>query len=455
MKNRFIIIYSVFASLIFVFSICFFGYNLYSEYSFNQNRAAKKYKYLVATVDRAFSNQEQTSEQALISIKKMIGDGADFSYIEIKEDNNSILLYPTGTKKKETESKLTKPFQSSIKINDTYYQITANIYLIKPSSVYYYARTSFLIVLIITVITIIMIVYIGMTESKSEIEYEEEKNDQLSEENKYADSDEDYLKDDENATIDLNDEQSISDKNDDMQTEATSETAIETTKEIDCLEQKQEADESLTKTEDVPQLSSEKTQQQSEEYQQLGESQQKAELPYAEVEPLEIKENNSPSGLFDPETGIGWELYLMTRLDNEIDRAIASEIDLSIFVIKISGENHSTEKFKNVCNYLSIQFQFKDLIFEYKDDCIVCIKLSTDIEEALIFADKIYEDISDMIEKDRCNIGISSRSIRIVSGERILLEATQALEHSLREKDSPVIAFKVDSEKYRKFLEQN
>ena len=116
-------------------------------------------------------------------------------------------------------------------------------------------------------------------------------------------------------------------------------------------------------------------------------------------------------------------------------------------------KNITQETVKNVCNYLSIQFQFKDLLFKYKEDCIVAIKISMNVDEALKLADKLYIDISNIVNNKDTRIGISSRSIRMVGGERLLLEAEQAIEHS--DANSPVIAFRVDSEKYRQMMEQN
>ena len=77
------------------------------------------------------------------------------------------------------------------------------------------------------------------------------------------------------------------------------------------------------------------------------------------------------------------------------------------------------------------------------------------LDEALNFADKIHADISQILEQKQCYIGISTRSIRIVSGERLFNEALAAVEHAKNEEDSPIIAFRVDVEKYRQFLEQN
>lgn len=78
-----------------------------------------------------------------------------------------------------------------------------------------------------------------------------------------------------------------------------------------------------------------------------------------------------------------------------------------------------------------------------------------DVDSAISFADKLYNDISNIIENKKCYIGITSRSIRMVTGERLMLEAEQAVEHAIEDKDSPIIAFRVDSDKYRQMLEQN
>ena len=112
-----------------------------------------------------------------------------------------------------------------------------------------------------------------------------------------------------------------------------------------------------------------------------------------------------------------------------------------------------SEIFKNVCNYLAIQFQFKDLLFEHKNDSIIAIKISMNVDEALNLADKLYSDICNILNNRNCRIGISSRSIRMVTGERLILEAEQSIEHT--DATSPVIAFRVDSEKYRQLMEQN
>ena len=66
------------------------------------------------------------------------------------------------------------------------------------------------------------------------------------------------------------------------------------------------------------------------------------------------------------------------------------------------------------------------------------------VDEALTMADKLYNDICNIVNNKTPRIGISSRSIRMVGGDRLILEAEQAIEHT--EAAAPVIAFRVDSE---------
>ena len=75
------------------------------------------------------------------------------------------------------------------------------------------------------------------------------------------------------------------------------------------------------------------------------------------------------------------------------------------------------------------------------------------VDEALTLAEKLYKDICNIVNTKAVRIGISSRSIRMVIGKRLVLEAEQAIEHS--DDTAPVIAFRVDSEKYRRLMEQN
>ena len=446
MKNRFIVVYSVFAIAVFVFSISFFGFNLYKEYSTNTSKTESRYTNLVNDIRTLSYNQEANNSTYVQGIKNAVGDAGYYSFIQVRRNGETIVLYPSGKMKEETVSRLTKNYNSTLTVNKQNVTVDCNLYLIRPDSIFYYARISFLMILIITIITIIMIIYLNLSEASSDVISLEEEDDEaaLDEE---EESEEEVITEESTST-----ETEAVEESEDVSEEA------EEPEETEKPEEENESHAQVTPEEVKAILSEPLTDEQAKtEEKAAAETAPAAEAPAVEPAKLPVDEiapaSTEPSGLFDPDTGIGWESYLLTRLDNEIDRATASEIDLSLFVFKLPSVERKSEVFKNICNYLAIQFQFKDLLFEHRNDCIVAIQISMNVDEALNLADKLYSDISNMINSNSCRIGISSRSIRMVSGARLILEAEQAIEHA--DAKSPVIAFRVDSEKYRQLMEQN
>ena len=479
MKNKFIIFYTVFASAIFAFAIAFFGVNIYKEYSQGQARANQRYNTLITDIKAYNSIDKNISETSLSNIKSVLKDFNDFSFIQIKLNDSEILKYPKDVSAELTVSNLTKTFSSNFNTQNGQFEILCNLYLLRPSSIYYYAKISFIIILIVTLITIILIFYINSQEKQFSAKVSSEADSEFLNENDF-DSE---LQLDENISgsssevesssiqqnsvnsidldIDLSSESEQNKKSFDEYSEQIFD--LENNTEIDTEIQQTDSEYSALNPEDK---NNEDSQTENEE-KEIPASLPDYESPVI-IESSDVKENNdaenapasdssesNPSGLFNPVTGLGWESYLDTRLENEINRAISSEIDISVFIINIPNLERESEESKKVSEYLSLQFQFKDLLFEYKNDCIVAIKISMNLDDALNFADKIHAEIMQIINQKECYIGISTRSIRIVSSERLLNEAWAALEHAKQEEDSPIIAFRVDADKYRQFLEQN
>ncbi len=455
MKNRFILIYTIFATAVFIFAISFFGFNLFREYKTNLEKSDIKFTELVNNVRTLSYNKSENDASYIKGIKDYVGDPSAYSFIHIRRDNETVIFYPTGKSREETVSKLTRSFTENLTVNKQPLFVDCNIYLIRPDSIFYYARTSFLMILIITIITIIMIIYLNISENTSDVISFEENDEEEAEEEKEGFADTEITETSKEVTEDTVEEKQATAQEEESETteveapQAESTTETEATPESDAQPEIEEESHAEVTPEEVQAILSEP----------LTDAQtQEAKLPLEEVKPAALdvtqdSDSNEPAGLYNPETGIGWESYLSVRLNNEIDRSTASEIDLALFIIKLINVEKTSEIFKNVCNYLTIQFQFKDLLFEYKDDCIVAIKISMNVDEALNLADKLYADICNIINSKDCRIGISSRSIRMVAGDRLILEAEQAIEHS--DSTSPVIAFRVDSEKYRQLMESN
>ncbi len=166
----------------------------------------------------------------------------------------------------------------------------------------------------------------------------------------------------------------------------------------------------------------------------------------------------TPAGLYSDKTGFCWESYMIPRLDNELSRAAASNQDLSFFAIKISDINWETEEGKELAKSISETINFPDCIFESGVDGCTAIMPNVRIDESLATADALYSNITDILDRydnadnHSIGIGISARSLRIISGERLSNEASEALNHALQDKESPIVAFKVNPQKYRNFL---
>ena len=479
MKNKFIILYTVFASAIFAFAIAFFGVNIYKEYSQGQARANQRYNTLITDIKAYNSIDKNISETSLSNIKSVLKDFNDFSFIQIKLNDSEILKYPKDVSAELTVSNLTKTFSSNFNTQNGQFEILCNLYLLRPSSIYYYAKISFIIILIVTLITFILIFYINSQEKQFSAKVSSEADAELLNEN---DFDSKFQLDEnlsgsssevETSSIQQNSVNSIDlDIDLSSESEQNKNSFDEDSEQIFDLEKNTEMETEIQQTDSEDGTLNPEDKNNEDSQTENEEKEIPASLPDYEspviIESSDVKENNdaenapasdssesNPSGLFNPVTGLGWESYLDTRLENEINRAISSEIDISVFIINIPNLERESEESKKVSEYLSLQFQFKDLLFEYKNDCIVAIKISMNLDDALNFADKIHAEIMQIINQKECYIGISTRSIRIVSSERLLNEAWAALEHAKQEEDSPIIAFRVDADKYRQFLEQN
>ncbi len=404
MKKSFTIIYSIIAGLIIIFAISFFAVNLYNENTHGELRTQVRFEKMANAVNTAVSKQNISTAELTRQIQNAIGDTKDFSYIKIVSQGKTIYVYPENfSEADDTQSNLILSYKKTGSQNT---QINAGLYTLRPGTIFYYAKISFFIILIVALITIILILFTNQFDNKkvplikkqtpvknniinSAIEEDEEK-----EENDYE----------------------VEDEKDEV--EETVEPVKETVEPV--------------KVPAAP-----------------------AELPVKDFEPVELSENNSERGLFSEDTGLGWESYLLTRLENELNRATASELDLSLFIIKINGITRKNPLIKKICDYLIVEFQFKDLLFEYQEDCVCALKISMTLEDAVSFAERLGKEIKELLPEENLDvyIGISSRGIRMVSGERLLKEADEAVMHAMEDKTCPVVGFKADAVKYRKFIE--
>ena len=152
----------------------FFGYNLYSEYQTNQEKSEKQFNQLVNNIKYLSTQHKDNNSEYADAVKQAIGNPASFAFIELQRNGQTVLLYPAGKTKQETTSKMVRPFENTFSVDSKNINFVCNYYLVHPNSIFYYARVSFLMILIITLITVIMIIYLNLTEAGTSLVTSEE-----------------------------------------------------------------------------------------------------------------------------------------------------------------------------------------------------------------------------------------------------------------------------------------
>jgi len=158
----------------------------------------------------------------------------------------------------------------------------------------------------------------------------------------------------------------------------------------------------------------------------------------------------APEGLFSPITGIGWESYLEVRLDSELERATANELDVAFFLIRLPGVVRTDLISRKVIKLLLDLFKFRDLVFEYgTDGFAVCVQ-NLNLDQAMAQAHQLHEGIRalyrDLDFSASVYIGVTTRSSRVLPAVRMIEEAKGAVQKAESETDVPIVAYRVSPE---------
>lgn len=447
MKRTTVIIYSVLISIIFITSISFFGYNIYSEFKFGNERTRKTFQHFTNKIEKN-SNSEKKDYLSYIE------NPSDFLAISVKENNKIVLKTPESLNddfSNITNTTFVKVYSKKIIQDNKTIDINVALYTLRPSKIFHYASYSFIVILIATIFTIIIISYITLTEKKQTNSLHQEKkpetfsaaHDKILHEDNQESTNEDIQAE----PIEYTKEENIDD---------------EEIEELEWPEHKFILESESTNDNDIDQI--EQSEEQNDFTQDTTEDEQVEQyektdnyvtnpVPYT-ISPSDTSEINK--NIYSEITGISKEISLTTKLENDLVHATSSEQDLSLFIVKIPGLTYSDENTKEVVNVLLQQFLYRDTIFEFENDGFAVIKSDMTIETAEEKADFIYKNLQELNLEKPIFIGISSRSIRMLSADRLIKEAKEALNHAIESKDeSPIIGFHVDVEKYREYIKNN
>ena len=148
------------------------------------------------------------------------------------------------------------------------------------------------------------------------------------------------------------------------------------------------------------------------------------------------------------EDDAGWKSFIADRLDLEIDKCASSGEDLALVVMQVTDEV-SGEEYRKIIDEAIASLSMRDLIYEKKDNCICLILPGVDLKAGITKSEVFRNRAAFNI-----HMGISARSGRLMKGERLMLEAATALEKALEDPLSPIVAFKIDPDKYREFIKK-
>ena len=430
---------------------------LAAEYSYGEERAQRTVTHIISAIKKDGSN---------FDMQQAAGNLQDYQGLYLYKNSLPVYCYPQKDEIQMNDTNLVRVFQSSVQKGGDTFTLKAAVYLLSPASIFYYVRFSFIIIMTATILTAILLIYISVTEKQNS--FEDINAEQEDEPQKSELQSEGVIKDSEpqeNQEITQEVRKNTEDEPDDVIAADNPDSTAASQPENNANNGQENeitgSSANLSFDEEAAAKEKEYTADNVDADDLDGSDTVKAvpaqEAAYHEAQTAA----DSKRDFFSPVTGFGWEQNFKLRLDSELVRAASSELDLSLFIIKIMGLKFTDTAASAICEYLLEEFQFRDMIFEFGEDGFAVIKTDMSIEQAENLAGLIHTKLSQLIagydskSALACYIGISSRSIRMLSAERLIMEAKEALNHSIEDKDSPITGFHVDIEKYREFLNNN
>lgn len=443
MSKRFVIAYSVIAFLVLLFSIGLFSVSIYSELQKGAGEADLSFSWITrssslsAVTDGFMSDQFVTKltdtcrrSRNLVALMVTTPSGVVFAW----PDRSSQISYdPNGNAQLTGSSIFMRTFSTELDIPGSSAPpvvVTAVMYILHPSAISDASSLSFMITLALILVTLIIIIAWSPVKEK---EVQPVPGDLFT---NYHEPERLYTDD-------------------------------STSREV--------ADDDYSLTNDIP-YPEENT-----EYSDIPEYDYQDDIPYDEpILPVfdaddtvyeehvdettaetvdQTNAESRPEGLYSPATGVGWEEYLKERLDAELVRAASSEQDLSLMIIRISGTKHTDLVSRKIAQAVLDLIKFRDMIFEFGVDGYAGVFQNVSLDQAMKIADELYETIDVLLSESgyesQITIGITTRTARLISAERMIEEAVTAAAKAVAEPDLPIVAFRANPDKYRDYVAGN
>lgn len=398
MKKRTFNLISVVIAAIFVFTAVYFIAGIVSDKKNGPLQAEEIFDSLVIKTQNATNSYPLSSYNFSDSFIRAAGDFSNYQKLNLSVDGKLIYSYPskdTYFSRKSGAKSFTKSFTTK---NGNSILINAEIYTTVQSSLFYHARTAFIVIFAATLAAILILIF-----AKTE-------------------------KDE----IDGIDEISFEDE-----TESPDKEIFSPNKADEISSEKQHDEYTLTE---------EEKKQLFDGFDTVDFSQKKDTNKEVFSENTDTEEEKSCPKTQPIEN-------LEAKCEEALVKAAENGSDLAVLIIKVnSSENEiSLEQIENI---FDSDFAQNALVFSDESNLFTVLLENTSLDDAMTVAKEIFEDFSEKLADagQKVTIGLSSKNGRTVSSERLLTEAREAQKHAATEPDSPIIAFRASPEKYNDYI---
>lgn len=398
MKKRTFNLISVVIAAIFVFTAVYFIAGIVSDKKNGPLQAEEIFDSLVIKTQNAANSYPLSSYNFSDSFIRAAGDFSNYQKLNLSVDGKLIYSYPskdTYFSRKSGAKSFTKSFTTK---NGNSILINAEIYTTVQSSLFYHARTAFIVIFAATLAAILILIF-----AKTE-------------------------KDE----IDGIDEISFEDETESPDKEIFSQ----------------------NKTDEIP------SEKQNDEY-ALTEEEKKQLFDGFDTVDFSQKENKDEE-IFSEKTDTEEEKScpktqpienLEAKCEESLVKAAENGSDLAVLIIKVNSSENEISK-EQIENIFDSDFAQNALVFSDESSLFTVLLENTGLDDAMTVAKEIFEDFSEKLTDagQKVTIGLSSKNGRTVSSKRLLTEAREAQKHAATEPDSPIIAFRASPEKYNDYI---
>ena len=398
MKKRTFNLISVVIAAIFVFTAVYFIAGIVSDKKNGPLQAEEIFDSLVIKTQNAANSYPLSSYNFSDSFIRAAGDFSNYQKLNLSVDGKLIYSYPSKDiyfSRKSGAKSFTKSFTTK---NGNSILINAEIYTTVQSSLFYHARTAFIVIFAATLAAILILIF-AKTE-KDEIDGIDE--------------------------ISFEDETESTDKE------------IFSPNKADAISSEKQHDEYALTEEEKKQLFD------GFDTVDFSQNENKDEKIFSENTDTEEEKSCPKTQPIE---------NLEAKCEEALVKAAENGSDLAVLIIKVNSSENEISR-EQIESIFDSDFAQNALVFSDESNLFTVLLENTGLDDAMTVAKEIFEDFSEKLADagQKVTIGLSSKNGRTVSSERLLTEAREAQKHAATEPDSPIIAFRASPEKYNDYI---